>query len=47
LAGRLATRIGGLSLPNLVICGSGEPVMTQAGIRAALATGAAGVIRPA
>ncbi len=41
---RLATRIGGLSLPNPIICGSGEPVMTEAGIRAALAAGAAGVI---
>jgi dihydroorotate dehydrogenase len=41
---RLATRIGGLDLPNPVICGSGEPVMTEAGIRAALAAGAAGVI---
>lgn len=41
---RLATRIGGLVLPNPVICGSGEPVMTASGIRAALAAGAAGVI---
>jgi dihydropyrimidine dehydrogenase (NAD+) subunit PreA/dihydroorotate dehydrogenase (NAD+) catalytic subunit len=41
---RLATQIGGLTLPNPVICGSGEPVMTEAGIRAALAAGAAGVI---
>ncbi len=41
---RLATRIGGLILPNPLICGSGEPVMTEAGIRAALAAGAAGVI---
>lgn len=41
---RLATCIGGLALPNPVICGSGEPVMTEAGIRAALAAGAAGVI---
>ncbi len=41
---RLATRIGALTLPNPVICGSGEPVMTEAGIRAALAAGAAGVI---
>ena len=41
---RLATRIGRLALPNPVICGSGEPVMTEAGIRAALAAGAAGVI---
>ncbi len=41
---RLATTIGRLRLPNPVICGSGEPVMTEAGIRAALAAGAAGVI---
>jgi dihydroorotate dehydrogenase (NAD+) catalytic subunit len=40
----LTTRVGGLTLPNPVICGSGEPVMTEAGIRAALAAGAAGVI---
>jgi len=41
---RLTTAIGGLTLPNPVICGSGEPVMTEAGIRAALHAGAAGVI---
>jgi len=41
---RIATRIGTLALPNPVICGSGEPVMTEPGIRAALAAGAAGVI---
>lgn len=41
---RLETRIGGLALPNPVICSSGEPVMTAAGIRAALRAGAAGVI---
>jgi dihydroorotate dehydrogenase (NAD+) catalytic subunit len=41
---RLSTSIGGLALVNPVICGSGEPVMTEAGIRAALAAGAAGVI---
>lgn len=41
---RLSTRIGTLALPNPVICGSGEPVMTEADIRAALAAGAAGVI---
>jgi len=41
---RLTTRIGSLTLPNPIICGSGEPVMTEAGIRAALAAGAAGVI---
>lgn len=41
---RLEVRIGRLALPNPVICGSGEPVMTEAGIRAALRAGAAGVI---
>jgi len=41
---RLTTRIGDLVLPNPVICGSGEPVMTASGISAALAAGAAGVI---
>jgi dihydroorotate dehydrogenase (NAD+) catalytic subunit len=41
---RLATRIGAFALPNPLICGSGEPVMTEAGISAALAAGVAGVI---
>ena len=41
---RLRVTLGRLTLPNPVICGSGEPVMTEAGIRAALAAGAAGVI---
>jgi dihydroorotate dehydrogenase (NAD+) catalytic subunit len=41
---RLATKIGALHLPNPLICGSGEPVMTEAGIRAALQAGVAGVI---
>jgi dihydroorotate dehydrogenase (NAD+) catalytic subunit len=41
---RLAVTVGTLALPNPIICGSGEPVMTVAGIRAALAAGAAGVI---
>jgi dihydroorotate dehydrogenase (NAD+) catalytic subunit len=41
---RLATSVGGFPLINPVICGSGEPVMTGAGIRAALRAGAAGVI---
>jgi dihydroorotate dehydrogenase (NAD+) catalytic subunit len=41
---RLSTAIGSFSLLNPVICGSGEPVMTEAGIRTALAAGAAGVI---
>ena len=40
----MATSIGGLALRNPVICASGEPVMTEAGIRAALQAGAAGVI---
>lgn len=44
MTSRLATTIGGLRLANPVICGSGEPVMTEAGIRAALRAGAAGVI---
>ena len=41
---RLAIRIGGLALRNPVICGANEAVASAAGIRAALATGAAGVI---
>jgi dihydroorotate dehydrogenase (NAD+) catalytic subunit len=41
---RLATTIGGMRLRNPVICASGEPVMTEAGIRAALRAGAGGVI---
>ena len=41
---RLSTAIGAFPLVNPVICGSGEPVMTEAGIRAALRAGAAGVI---
>jgi dihydroorotate dehydrogenase len=41
---RLATTIGSFPLRNPVICGSGEPVMTESGIRAALRAGAAGVI---
>jgi dihydroorotate dehydrogenase (NAD+) catalytic subunit len=44
MTNRLATRIGSLILPNPVICGSGEPVMTESGVRAALRAGAAGVI---
>jgi dihydroorotate dehydrogenase len=40
----LATTIGNMQLRNPVICASGEPVMTEAGIRAALEAGAAGVI---
>jgi dihydroorotate dehydrogenase (NAD+) catalytic subunit len=41
---RLATAVGSFPLINPVICGSGEPVMTEAGIRAALHAGAAGVV---
>jgi dihydroorotate dehydrogenase (NAD+) catalytic subunit len=44
MSNRLATHIGSMALPNPVICGSGEPVMTEAGVRAALRAGAAGVI---
>ena len=44
MSSRLATRIGALALPNPLICGAGEPVLTEAGIRAALHAGAAGVI---
>lgn len=44
MTSRLATTIGRLALPNPVICGSGEPVMTESGIRAALRAGVAGVI---
>lgn len=41
---RLVTRVGDFEVPNPIICGSGEHVMTVSGIRAALAAGAAGVI---
>ena len=41
---RLATRVGAMKLVHPVICGSGEAVATEAGIRAALRAGAAGVI---
>jgi dihydroorotate dehydrogenase len=41
---RLATSIGSFPLLNPVICGSGEPVMTEAGIKAALCAGVAGVV---
>ena len=44
MSDRLATAIGSMRLRNPVICASGEPVMTEAGIRAALRAGAAGVI---
>jgi len=41
---RQGTTIGSFPLRNPVICGSGEPVMTESGITAALRAGAAGVI---
>ncbi|MBV9734566.1 MAG: dihydroorotate dehydrogenase [Acidisphaera sp.] len=41
---RLATSVGDFALLNPIICGSGEPVLTESGIRAALSAGAAGVI---
>ncbi len=44
MTNRLATAVGAFPLANPLICGSGEPVITEAGIRAALAAGAAGVI---
>jgi hypothetical protein len=31
MASRLATTLGGLRLPNPVLCGFGGPVMTKAG----------------
>jgi dihydroorotate dehydrogenase (NAD+) catalytic subunit len=40
----MTTTIGAFPLRHPVICGSGEPVMTEAGIRAALKAGTAGVI---
>ncbi|MCD9030256.1 hypothetical protein LDO32_00705 [Luteimonas sp. Y-2-2-4F] len=43
-ASPLATRIGRFALANPLVCGAGEPVMTEAGIRAALDAGAAGVV---
>jgi dihydroorotate dehydrogenase len=41
---RMHTSVGGFALLNPIICGSGEHVMTAGGIRAALATGVAGVV---
>jgi dihydroorotate dehydrogenase (NAD+) catalytic subunit len=41
---RLKVQLGRLTLSSPLICGSGEPVMMEAGIRAALRAGAAGVI---
>ncbi len=40
----LETRIGSIRLKNPVICGSGEHVMTAAGIRAGIAAGASVVV---
>ena len=44
MAAQLRTRIGILDLKNPVICAAGEHVLTEAGIRAALAHGAAVVV---
>ncbi|HEX3506118.1 MAG TPA: hypothetical protein VHU22_22270 [Xanthobacteraceae bacterium] len=41
---RLKVQLGRLTVSSPLICSSGEPVMTEAGIRAALRAGAAGVI---
>jgi dihydroorotate dehydrogenase len=41
---RLAVKVGGVSLKNPVICGSGESTMTVEGIRAALAAGVGAVM---
>lgn len=38
------TRIGRITLKNPVICGSGEHVMTEAGLKSALATGVGAVV---
>ncbi len=44
MAQSMKTAIGGVALKNPVICGSGEHVMSAAGIRAALDAGAAAVV---
>ncbi len=44
MSGRLGIRIGGLALKNPLICGSGEHLIEAAGIRRALAEGAAAVV---
>ncbi len=44
MAGSTQVRIGRITLPNPVICGSGEHVMTEAGLRSALATGVGAVV---
>ena len=41
---RLAVDVGGVELANPVICGSGEHVITPAGVRAAVAAGAGAVM---
>ena len=38
------TRIGRITLKNPVICGSGEHVMTEAGLKSALAAGVGAVV---
>jgi dihydropyrimidine dehydrogenase (NAD+) subunit PreA/dihydroorotate dehydrogenase (NAD+) catalytic subunit len=43
-AARLATQVGRLSLKNPVICGSGEHVMTESAIDAAIDAGVAAVV---
>lgn len=44
MAADLRVTVGALSLKNPIICGSGEHVLTEAGIRAGLAQGAAVVV---
>ncbi len=41
---QLSVELGGLSLKNPLICGSGEHLMTASGIRAAIGAGAAAVV---
>lgn len=44
MVARLRVAVGALSLKNPIICGSGEHVLTESGIRAALAQGVAVVV---
>lgn len=44
LAANLTVEVGGVTLKNPLICGSGEHTMAEAGMRAALAAGAAAVV---
>ena len=44
MTGRMEVRIGRTALKNPVICGSGEHVMTEAGLRSAMASGVGMVI---